>query len=102
MKDKIHPPYQEVKVTCACGNTFVTRSTKKELKVEICSRCHPFFSGKQKYIDTAGRIEKFQRKYTKTKENAKEVSSETASMESSAQTPKKKATRGKKTVKTED
>lgn len=103
MKDKIHPPYQEVKVTCACGNTFVTRSTKKELKVEICSRCHPFFSGKQKYIDTAGRIEKFQRKYTKKKEEAKEVSPETASIESSEQTTKKKTTRAtKKIAKTED
>jgi large subunit ribosomal protein L31 len=66
MKTGIHPPYYEVTVTCACGNTFKTRSTKKDLKVEICSNCHPFFTGKQKYIDTAGRIEKFNKKY-KTK-----------------------------------
>jgi len=71
MKEKIHPQYQEVKVTCACGNTFTTRSTKKELKVEICSKCHPFFSGKQKFIDTAGRIEKFTKKYAKKTEEEK-------------------------------
>ena len=65
MKKKIHPAYHEVKVTCACGNTFTTHSTKKELKVEICSACHPFFTGKQKYLDTAGRIEKFHKKYDK-------------------------------------
>jgi large subunit ribosomal protein L31 len=65
MKDKIHPAYHEVKVSCACGNTFMTRSTKKELKVEICSNCHPFFTGKEKYLDTAGRIEKFKNKYGK-------------------------------------
>ncbi len=65
MKEKIHPAYNEVKVSCACGNTFTTRSTKKELKVEICSNCHPFFTGKQKFLDTAGRIEKFKNKYEK-------------------------------------
>ncbi|MFB3851377.1 MAG: 50S ribosomal protein L31 [Acidobacteriota bacterium] len=102
MKEKIHPQYQEVKVTCACGNTFVTRSTKKELKVEICSKCHPFFSGKQKYLDTAGRIEKFQRKYTKKKKAEVEAEPEVASMETSAEEPKKKTTRAaKKTTKTE-
>jgi large subunit ribosomal protein L31 len=63
MKDAIHPAYQEVVVTCSCGNTFTTRSTKKELKVDICSNCHPFFTGKLKYVDTAGRIEKFQSKF---------------------------------------
>ena len=102
MKEKIHPQYQEVKVTCACGNTFVTRSTKKELKVEICSKCHPFFSGKQKYLDTAGRIEKFQRKYTKKKKAEVEVAPEAASIEASTEEPKKKTTRtAKKTTKTE-
>lgn len=77
MKEKIHPQYQEVKVTCACGNTFVTRSTKKELKVEICSKCHPFFSGKQKFIDTAGRIEKFTKKYAKKDKIEEEVKEQT-------------------------
>ncbi|MBC7362081.1 MAG: 50S ribosomal protein L31 [Candidatus Aminicenantes bacterium] len=68
MKKGIHPEYQECTVICACGNTFKTRSTKKEIRVEICSQCHPFFTGKQKIVDTAGRVEKFRKKYdTKTK-----------------------------------
>lgn len=63
MKEGIHPEYGECIVTCACGNTFKTRSTKKEIRVEICSQCHPFFTGKHKIVDTAGRVEKFRRKY---------------------------------------
>lgn len=63
MKKGIHPEYKMTKVTCACGNTFVTRSTVDTLSVEICSNCHPFFTGKQKLIDTAGRVEKFLKKY---------------------------------------
>ncbi|MEA2076994.1 MAG: 50S ribosomal protein L31 [Candidatus Marinimicrobia bacterium] len=63
MKSGIHPKYDEVTVTCACGNSFKTRSTAGDLKVEICSACHPFFTGKQKLLDTAGRIEKFNKKY---------------------------------------
>lgn len=63
MKEKIHPNYVECKVHCACGNSFVTRSTKPELHVDICSACHPFFTGKQKFVDTAGRVEKFQKKF---------------------------------------
>jgi len=66
MKDNIHPKYVETKVTCGCGNTFMTRSTQSELKVDICSVCHPFYTGKLKYVDTAGRIEKFQRKFSTT------------------------------------
>ena len=65
MKEGIHPEYQLANVVCNCGNKFQTRSTLKEIKVEICSNCHPFFTGKQKLIDTAGRIEKFQKKYAK-------------------------------------
>jgi len=65
MKENIHPQYQEATVSCACGNTFTTRSTRSEIKLEICSSCHPFFTGKVKLIDTAGRIEKFQKKYGK-------------------------------------
>lgn len=65
MKDSIHPEYVETVVKCGCGNTFVTRSTKRELKVDICNVCHPFYTGKLKYIDTAGRIEKFQNKFAK-------------------------------------
>jgi large subunit ribosomal protein L31 len=66
MKENIHPKYVETKVTCGCGNTFMTRSTQAELKVDICSACHPFYTGKLKYVDTAGRIEKFQRKFSNT------------------------------------
>jgi large subunit ribosomal protein L31 len=63
MKEGIHPKYEEATVTCGCGNKFKTRSTKKNITVEICSACHPFFTGKMKYVDTTGRVEKFQRKY---------------------------------------
>ena len=66
MKAGIHPTYNEVRVHCACGNSFMTRSTNKgDIHVEICSACHPFFTGKQKIMDTAGRIERFRRKYAK-------------------------------------
>jgi large subunit ribosomal protein L31 len=63
MKKDIHPNYEDCMVICACGNTFPTRSTKKEIRVEICSQCHPFFTGRQKFIDSAGRVEKFRKKY---------------------------------------
>ncbi len=63
MKSEIHPEYHEVTVVCACGNTFPTRSTKPELRLEVCNECHPFFTGKQRFLDSAGRVEKFQRKY---------------------------------------
>ena len=66
MKEGIHPKYVETKVTCGCGNTFMTRSTVAELKIDICSVCHPFYTGKLKYVDTAGRIEKFQKKFAST------------------------------------
>ena len=63
MKDKIHPKYEATTITCACGEVIHTRSTKPNIKVEICSRCHPFFTGTTKLIDTAGRVEKFKKKY---------------------------------------
>ena len=63
MKADIHPQYYETKVTCGCGNTFVTGSIRKELKVDICNACHPFYTGKLKFVDTAGRIEKFKTKF---------------------------------------
>ena len=63
MKQDIHPNYNDVTVTCACGNTFQTRSTGGDLHIEICSDCHPFFTGKQKLVDTAGRVERFRQKY---------------------------------------
>jgi len=71
MKTEIHPQYQQVLVHCACGETWTTGSTKKELRVEICSKCHPFFTGKQKLVDSAGRIDRFQRKYAKKAEASK-------------------------------
>lgn len=70
MKPNIHPKYEESRVVCACGEAWTTRSTKKEIHVEICSACHPFFTGKQKLIDTAGRVERFNRKYGKKTEPA--------------------------------
>ena len=63
MKTDIHPKYYRAKVICACGETFETGSTKETIKVEICSKCHPFFTGKQKFVDTGGRVERFKRKY---------------------------------------
>ena len=65
MKAEIHPEYGEITVTCSCGNTFTTQSTlgEKDLHLEVCSQCHPFYTGKQKILDTAGRVDKFRRKY---------------------------------------
>ena len=69
MKAGIHPAYEEVNVICACGNTFKTRSTHKgDLRVEICSNCHPFFTGRQKLVDTEGRVDRFQKKFQKSKD----------------------------------
>ena len=65
MKAKIHPDYSETTIKCACGEAFEAGSTKTDIKVEICSKCHPFFTGKQKLVDTAGRIERFRKKYAK-------------------------------------
>ena len=65
VKEGIHPKYVESKVTCACGNTFTTRSVKPAINVEICSACHPFFTGKQKFVDSEGRVDRFNRKYGK-------------------------------------
>ena len=73
MKKGIHPKYEHCKVQCACGNTFETRSTVGDIKVEICSACHPFFTGKQKLIDSAGRVEKFTSKYDWHDEKAAEI-----------------------------
>jgi large subunit ribosomal protein L31 len=78
MKPKIHPKYYETTITCACGNVIKTRSTVKDLKVEICSNCHPFFTGKQKLVDTAGRVEKYLRKYNLNKAGAEQEESTSA------------------------
>ena len=65
MKADIHPQYGEAKVVCSCGNTFTTKSTSNEMHVELCNECHPFYTGKQKLVDTGGRVERFQRRYAK-------------------------------------
>ncbi len=75
MKQGIHPEYQIATVHCSCGNTFQTRSTKSELRVEICSNCHPFYTGKQKLIDTGGRVERFQRRYAKQQADQRRAAS---------------------------
>jgi large subunit ribosomal protein L31 len=71
MKQGIHPDYQTATVHCSCGNTFQTRSTATDLRVEICSNCHPFYTGKQKLVDTGGRVERFQRRYAQQQEQQK-------------------------------
>jgi large subunit ribosomal protein L31 len=71
MKKDIHPKYVEATVHCSCGNTFTTRSTKPELHVELCSQCHPFYTGKQKLVDSGGRVERFNRRFDKKSEAAK-------------------------------
>ena len=68
MKTEIHPEYVESRVTCSCGNSFITRSTKAEMHVELCSECHPFYTGKQKLVDTGGRFERFQRRAAKSQQ----------------------------------
>jgi large subunit ribosomal protein L31 len=73
MKKDIHPKYIEATVVCGCGNTFKTRATKEKLAVEVCSACHPFYTGKQKFVDTAGRVEKFTSKYDWHDKKAAEV-----------------------------
>ena len=82
MKEGIHPEYKETTITCVCGNVINTRSTKKDIKTEICSNCHPFMTGKQRVVDTAGRVEKFKKKY-----------------ETKAVTPQVKKTKSTETVK---
>ena len=91
MKEGIHPKYEEVEVRCACGNTFKTRSTKNELHLEICSACHPFFTGRQKLIDTEGRVDRFQKKFgTQTSEQRK-TAAKVAKAAKAATAPKKAA-----------
>ena len=65
MKAGIHPEYKEIKVSCACGETFTTKSTKADIHLDICSKCHPYYTGKQKIVDAEGRVEKFNKKYAK-------------------------------------
>jgi large subunit ribosomal protein L31 len=73
MKQGIHPEYQIASVHCSCGNTFQTRSTVREIRAEICSNCHPFYTGKQKLVDAGGRVERFQRRYARSTTRPREV-----------------------------
>jgi large subunit ribosomal protein L31 len=91
VKEGIHPKYQEVEARCACGNTFKTRSTKPELHLEICSNCHPFFTGRQKLIDTEGRVERFTKKFgTQTVEQRKTAAKAVKVAKAATKTPAKK------------
>ena len=93
MKEGIHPKYDEVEVRCACGNTFKTRSTKPELHLEICSACHPFFTGRQKLIDTEGRVERFTKKFgAQTAEQRMTAASAAKAARATATKAKKKTT----------
>ena len=88
MKDAIHPKYLECTITCACGESFKTRSTKPTIRVEICSKCHPFYTGKQKFLDTAGMVEKFTRKWQgDAAKKAKEAAAPTKKPEKAAPAP---------------
>ena len=98
VKEGIHPKYEEVEVRCACGNTFKTRSTKPELHLEICSACHPFFTGRQKLIDTEGRVERFTKKFgAQTSEQRKTAASAAKAAKAKA-SPAKKTTKAKATA----
>ncbi len=98
MKVGIHPSYKRSVVTCVCGNTFETRSTVGDLKVEICSNCHPFFTGKQKLVDSAGRVEKFMRKYRQKDKNVAAKQDQTSSDESKSNSGNAKDLEGKPTI----
>ncbi|OQA07957.1 MAG: 50S ribosomal protein L31 [bacterium ADurb.Bin374] len=84
MKAKIHPDYNKLNVTCACGNSFPSASTAKELKVEVCAACHPFFTGQQRFLDTAGRVERFQAKIDQQKKAAAEAEAKKAAKKGTA------------------
>lgn len=83
MKKDLHPEYKKCVVTCACGNTFETRSTVEKMHLDICSQCHPFYTGKQKLVDTAGRVEQYMRKFEKTKKMRDDVAKRKGAKKSS-------------------
>lgn len=85
MKPEIHPEYNQATVHCACGNTFLTRSTKEDIHVEVCSVCHPYFTGKQRLMDTAGRVERFRRKWGKPDATKAEAPAAEAAAEEGAE-----------------
>jgi large subunit ribosomal protein L31 len=91
VKPGIHPKYQEVEVRCACGNTFKTRSTKPELHLEICNNCHPFFTGRQKLIDTEGRVERFTKRFGAQSAEARKAATKATKAAAATKAAKKKA-----------
>jgi large subunit ribosomal protein L31 len=99
MKKDIHPAYNEAVVTCGCGNTFKTRSTKDKIAIEVCSNCHPFYTGKQKFVDTAGMVEKFQRKWTsEAAQKAKAATAKPEVKKAAAAAARLQATRQQQTI----
>lgn len=86
MKADIHPEYGEATITCACGNQWTTRSTKPEIHVDVCSNCHPFFTGEQRIVDTAGRVERFRRRYANAQQASAAPADEVGRAEPSAET----------------
>ena len=100
MKPKIHPEYKEAAIMCACGEVIHTRSTKQNIRIEICSKCHPFFTGKQKLVDSAGRVDKFRKRYEK-KRKPKIKTKDSASAKATAD-KQKPETEGKTEEKTEN
>jgi large subunit ribosomal protein L31 len=94
MKQGIHPEYQIATVHCSCGNTFQTRSTRSDLRVEICSNCHPFYTGKQKLVDAGGRVERFQRRYAKQQEQQRAAATARAEAASARPEPAAPAEQG--------
>ena len=99
MKEKIHPKYKETTIVCACGETIHTRSTKQNIHIEICSKCHPFFTGKQKLIDSAGRVDKFRKRYEKIKKpksgEARKATAKEATIEEKLEEKKREMEEGK-------
>lgn len=99
MKPGIHPKYEEIEARCACGNTFKTKSTKSELHLDICSQCHPFFTGKQKLIDTEGRVERFTKRFgAQSAEARKAATKATKAAKASTAKPAKAAKKGEATA----
>jgi large subunit ribosomal protein L31 len=84
MKAEIHPEYGEATITCACGNSWTTRSTKPEIHVDVCSNCHPFFTGEQRIVDTAGRVERFRRRYANAQQQAEPAAADEAPQDAEA------------------
>jgi len=89
MREKIHPQYKETTISCACGEVIHTRSTKENIKIEICSKCHPFFTGKQKFVDSAGRVEKFKKRFAKKAEPKPKKEGAQKETETKKEEPKK-------------